>query len=233
MRRERREAKDAEMQALRELAAARKAEVEAMRRKETPTETVPEKPVYQAPVFDKPRPRSDDFEDYAQYEDARDAWLSEKAEHNAYHKAKAEIEESRRRQEAESHLASYNTWKRQGMEKYQDFEQVITSSGNVPEVMSQAVREANNSHEVAYYLGKNPQEFQRIASLSPIKQAMEVAQISVTLASKTVKPKTIPNAAPPITPVTPKATPNVSLADMSMDDFIAYRNEQEFGRRET
>lgn len=197
-------------------------------------------PAYTPPEFSEPRPKLEDCEyDEQKLRDAELAWVAKKATHDAYYKAKAEIEESNRRRDAETRLATYTDWKRQGAAKYQDFEEVIVNTANlapngqVPEVMSQAVREVDNSHDVAYFLGKNPQEFQRIAALAPLKQAIEIAKVSEKLAAKkTVLPKKIPNAPPPLVPVKPNAAPTTPLEEMSTEDYMAYMDEREFGKRE-
>lgn len=220
-------------------AAYWKGVAEARRAQEAPKEEAkPEPPVYEAPPFAKPRPTLEAFEyDEAKLRQAELEWIGEKATHDAYHKAKAELEDANRRRDAEARLASYSDWVQQGTGKYADFQEVVQNSinmapnGQIPEVMREAVREADNSHEVAYYLGKNPQEFQRIASLPPFKQAKEVFNISFKLATKTVQPKTITNAAPPIAPVKPQVAPTVSLSDMNTEDYMAYMDEQEFGKR--
>ena len=122
-----------------------------------------------------------------------------------------------------------------GSEKYEDFEEVVTSDNlKITPIMRDAIFELDDQEtqaEVTYYLGMNPKEAQRIAKLTPIRQIAEVGKLEAKLASKPTPTKR-PSAAPaPIAPVGgSSANSNTLTGNESMKDFIAKRNKQ-LGRK--
>jgi hypothetical protein len=63
-----------------------------------------------------------------------------------------------------------------------DFEQVAHNP-NLPvtPIMADAIRESPRGAELAYFLGKNPEEAARIAALSPVSQATAIARLESKL----------------------------------------------------
>ena len=49
--------------------------------------------------------------------------------------------------------------------------------------MADAIRELSRGAEIAYYLGKNPAEAARIASLPPVSQATAIARLETRVGS--------------------------------------------------
>jgi hypothetical protein len=83
--------------------------------------------------------------------------------------------------------------------------------------------EAENGPDVAYHLGKHPDEAKRIAGLAPGRQIFEIARLSEKL---TVAPKTNVTKAPdPIRPHRPSSAPanQKSPEDMDMNEYAAHR----------
>lgn len=105
-----------------------------------------------------------------------------------------------------------------GSEKYEDFEEVVTGDTTITEVMRDAIFEAENQADVAYFLGKNPKEARRIAKLPPIRQAVEIGKLDGKDWSPS-KPKTS-KAPAPIDPVGGGDTPQDGFREgMSQKDF--------------
>lgn len=97
-----------------------------------------------------------------------------------------------------------------GSEEFDDFNDAVKTLGTMG-VMTQPfldlVTDLDASHKVLYHLGTNPQEADRIQSLSPAKQALALAKLDASLAKpkkdeKEVKEikeeKTISKAPPPV-----------------------------------
>jgi hypothetical protein len=115
------------------------------------------------------------------------------------------------------------------LEKYDDFEQVAYSP-NVPvsDVMAQAIRASDVGPEVAYYLGLNPSEAQRISQLPPVLQAKEIGRLEVKVTAEPPA-RRVTNAPAPIQPNKPTsaAAPVIdttdprSLKTMSTSEWIA------------
>ena len=98
-------------------------------------------------------------------------------------------------------LEAYQDREEQAREKYDDFEQVAYNPNlRITNVMAETIQASDVGPDVAYYLGSNPKEADRISRLSPFLQAKEIGKIEAKLASDPPVKKT--TAAPqPITPV--------------------------------
>lgn len=100
--------------------------------------------------------------------------------------AKEQAEHKAKQAASQQHIADQygklNDALDKGSEKYDDFDDVVRA-GNVPYTTS--IRDAlllvDNPAEVAYKLGKNPQELSRISQLHPLDQAREVNKLSFAL----------------------------------------------------
>ena len=109
-------------------------------------------------------------------------------------KAQAEIDEA------------YQERLDEAKEKYPDFEQVAYNpSLPITDAMAETIRASEIGPELAYHLGSNPKEAERIAKLSPFLQAKEIGRIEAKLAAEPPVKKTT-SAPDPIRPVTARAT---------------------------
>lgn len=83
-------------------------------------------------------------------------------------------------------------------ERFEDFDDVV---GNpdlpITDHMAQAIAVSDVGAEVAYHLGKNPQEAARIAALHPVVQAVEIGKLGVELVLR-AKQKTVSKAPQPV-----------------------------------
>ena len=105
------------------------------------------------------------------------------------------------RQQAEL-LDNYHDREEKAREKYDDFEQVAYNpSLKVTTVMAQTIQASDVGPEIAYFLGSNPKEAERISRLSPFLQAKEIGKLEAKVAdSPPIKKPS--NAPAPIAPVT-------------------------------
>jgi len=103
-------------------------------------------------------------------------------------------------------VEAYHDREEQAREKYDDFEQVVYNR-NLPitDVMAQTIQASDVGPDVAYYLGSNPKEADRISRLSPFLQAKEIGKIEAKLADNPPVKKST-SAPPPIKPVTAKSS---------------------------
>ena len=163
-----------------------------------------------------PRPEQfDSTESYA------DALAMKKAEQLLY-------ERDVQRQQTEV-LGAYHDREEEARNKYDDFEQVAYNpSLKITTVMAQTIQSSDIGPDVAYYLGANPKEADRISRLAPYVQAKEIGRIEAKLASEPMVKKTS-SAPPPFTPVTPSSkgastydtTDPRSIKSMSTSEWIA------------
>jgi len=105
-------------------------------------------------------------------------------------------------------------------DKYDDFSTVVGDlQPNTPFVA--AVMHAENGADVAYHLGKNPKEAERIARLQPLLQVFEIGKLAAKLSAEPAKPKAPSKAPAPITPLTGAApTTSNSLDDKDLPDAV-------------
>jgi len=125
-------------------------------------------------------------------------------------------------------LEAYHEKEEVAREKYDDFEQVAYNPAlRITNVMAETIQASEIGPELAYYLGSNPKEAERIARLSPYLQAKEIGKIEVKLADNPPVKKTT-SAPPPIKPVTAKTvgapvrdtTDPRSIKEMSTSEWI-------------
>lgn len=105
---------------------------------------------------------------------------------------------------------AYHEREEEARAKYDDFEQVAYNPQlRVTDVMAETIKASEMGPDLAYWLGTNPKEADRISRLSPLLQAREIGKIEAKLAaSPPAKPTT--SAPAPITPVTARTSGNPS-----------------------
>ena len=103
-------------------------------------------------------------------------------------------------------LESYQEREEQARDKYDDFEQVAYNP-NLPitNVMAETIQHSDIGPDLAYYLGSNPKDADRISRLSPYLQAKEIGKIEAKLADNPPVKKTT-SAPAPISPVKARST---------------------------
>lgn len=128
------------------------------------------------------------------------------AEALAYQKA----EELLARREAASRqsqvLESYQEREEAARDKYDDFEQVAYNPKlSITNVMAETIQSSDIGPELAYYLGSNPKDADRIARLAPFMQAKEIGKIEAKLAAEPPMKRTT-SAPAPISPVNARSS---------------------------
>ena len=108
-------------------------------------------------------------------------------------------------------LESYQEREEMARDKYDDFEQVAYNP-NLPitNVMAETIQHSEIGPELAYYLGTNPKDAERISRLTPFMQAKEIGKIEAKLADNPPVKKTT-SAPAPISPVTARTTGSPAL----------------------
>jgi hypothetical protein len=131
---------------------------------------------------------------------------------DAYAEAKAIklIEQREQHRQQTKILEAYHEREEEARTKYDDFEQVAYNPTlKITTVMAQAIQASDAGPDVAYYLGSNPKETDRISRLSPILQAKEIGRIEAKIAND-VPVKRTTSAPAPISPVNARTSGNPS-----------------------
>ena len=168
--------------------------------------------------------------------ESNEAYVEALAEQRAEQKL---AEREQRKQQTEL-LNAYHDKEEEVRAKYDDFEQVAYNP-NLPitTVMAQSIQASDIGPEVAYHLGANPKEAERISRLSPIMQAKEIGKIEAQLAANPPVKKTS-NAPSPISPVTARTTgsPSYDTTDprsiktMSTSEWIEAERTRQIKKQE-
>ena len=140
-------------------------------------------------------PKADQFESVEQY---AEALAAQKAE---------QLLAQREVQKQQAMLVeAYHEKEEEARNKYDDFEQVAYNPKlPITNVMAETIQASDIGPDLAYYLGSNPKEAERIARLSPYLQAKEIGKIEAKL-SDTPPIKKTSNAPAPISPVSARSS---------------------------
>ncbi len=149
----------------------------------------------------------------------------------------AQRDEQRRQAEL---LEMYHELEEEARAKYDDFEQVAYNPKlPITNSMAQAIQASEVGPEIAYYLGSNPKEADRISRLPALLQAKEIGKVEAKLASDPPTKKTS-TAPAPITPVTSRSaggpaydtTDPRSIKTMSTSEWIAAERQRQIKKLE-
>lgn len=174
-------------------------------------------------VIDDTEPTIDKFDNFDQY-------VAAKAEYIAKRQIEATLSERERRQAAEREAAertkTVDSWTKRvaaATAEMPDFEDVLASS-DVPMTppMQQAIMESDVGPKLAYYLANNPEEAEKIATMSPVGAIRALGRIEERLSTTKPVIKTT-NAPAPITPVGTRAAVAKDPGKMSDAEYAKWR----------
>lgn len=158
----------------------------------------------------------------------------------AYQKAEELIAQREQARQQAALLESYHEKEEQARDKYEDFEQVAYNPNlRITDVMAQTIQASDIGPDLAYYLGSNPKEADRISRLSPYLQAKEIGKIEVKLSDNPPAKKTT-SAPAPIAPVTARSTGGSaydttdprSTKNMSVSEWIEAERQRQLRKFE-
>jgi len=121
--------------------------------------------------------------------------------------------------------ASWNANVAKFKEVSPDFESVAFATESIYSI----IKGQENGPEIAYHLGQNPAEAQRIGSLPASQQAFELGKLKMSPSKPAAKQKTTQAPEPP-NPVGGQQ-PNTSVANESIDDFMKRRRAEKKAQR--
>jgi cytidylate kinase len=128
------------------------------------------------------------------------------AEALAYQRAEELIAKREAAKQHSQVLESYQEREESARDKYDDFEQVAYNPKlSITNVMAETIQSSDIGPELAYYLGSNPKDAERISRMTPLSQAKEIGKIEAKLASSPPVKKTT-SAPAPISPVTARSS---------------------------
>jgi hypothetical protein len=171
------------------------------------------------------RPQLEKFESYEDYVEALTEWKLERREAAKAEQARADAEKQQRAELAKSWQARQDAVRA----KYDDYDEVVGQEIPITGVMQQALLESDHGAELAYWLGSNPKEAERIAKLGPVAAIKALAKIEDSLSGGSseppAKPKPRASSAPdPISPLGARGSVATKDPDkMTFQEFKAWR----------
>lgn len=150
-----------------------------------------------------------------------------------------ELIAQRELQKQRAHIEdAYAEREEEARNKYDDFEQVAYNPQlRVTDTMAETIKASDIGPDLAYWLGSNPKEADRISRLSPIMQAREIGKIEAKLGIEPPQKKTT-SAPEPIRPVSARAV-NPGIVDttdprstqtMSTSEWIAAERQRQIAK---
>ena len=182
-----------------------------------------------------PEPTPEQFETYEQYVRASAKYEAEKA---AARIAEERFQKETERRRTEEANRSTQDKIRIAKEKYSDFEEVaLDPTLPITPSMAEAIMDSEFSADLAYHLGQNRSEAEKISRMSPIAAARALGKIEAkfereaTAAPIPLEPKRVSKAPEPVKPLATSAdTPNKDPDKMSTEEWLRWRNTQ-LGRK--
>lgn len=195
------------------------------------------------PPSDLPKPTRDKFDSPESYDAALEAWGKAEGEKSATARAKSEREAAERAVSdeaiAKSNKEAFDTYqgrRLKAMEEIPDYVDVAESEAvTISQPMAAIIMNAENGPEIAYHLGKNPTEADRIGKLSPPMQMFEMGRLAAELARP--KPPALTKVPDPITPLSSrnnadrKTLHEIGSEPGNMDEYAATRERQLYPHR--
>ena len=158
------------------------------------------------------------------------------AEALATRKAEEMLAKREQQKQMSEVIEVYHEKEEEARNKYDDFEQVAYNPAlRITDVMAQVIQASDIGPDVAYFLGQNPKEADRISRMPMVMQAKEIGRLEAKLAAEPPKQVRTTSAPAPIAPVTPRSasapaydtTDPRSAKAMSTAEWIAAENKRE------
>lgn len=175
-------------------------------------------------------PKSEDFNSYEEYENARVEWLAnKKAEERIVAEKERQVQEANQRRAAEikkemdakeeilrQTIPDFDEAAQQAVQTMKELGDVGVNVG----MLQGMVMHFDNPPELIYQLGKDPSLIEELASMPPLKAMKELVKLEMAQQNK---PKDQPKAPPePIKPVNPNGRAKKSIEDMTYEEREEY-----------
>lgn len=182
-----------------------------------------------------PPPKLEDYQDVNQFFEARDAWVKEqtKAEilRETQEQAQRQQFEAQRHQQAlaqQQRVERFNAQEAEVAARYPDYNQAIHNplmqqvKQVRPDILETMV-DSDHGPEIAYFLAKNPEHLQRVASLPPLAAVREIGRIEQMFMAPQKQTTQAPD---PVRTVGGKAEATRNPENMSISEYRKWRQSQ-------
>ena len=139
--------------------------------------------------------------------------------------AEKKLQDAKVKESQEQEVKTFQSQVDKAIDKYPDFEKVAFTHPFMTEEMASAIRTSESATEVAYYLGSNLDEAERISNLTPVQQIRAIGKLEAKFENKETRQSS--SAPAPIKPVGSKgATAPTDPSKMTMEQYREHRKKQ-------
>lgn len=124
---------------------------------------------------------------------------------------------------AQSMHSSWASLATEARKSYPDFDKVFNGEVVVTRTMAESILSADEPHEVAYYLGRNRSEAQRISALPAHLQGYQIAKIEASMVNRKRATNTPAPAEKHVSGVSGKTR---NLSEVSFSDYRTQRDKE-------
>lgn len=190
------------------------------------------KPIVEAPKL--VAPNEDDFDTLQDYHSANAKYYADVSANAANERISEADNASRetsaqaaRQEEVNNKKAAFESNLDGKRANFEDFEDVAYGHQFMDMDLAEQIFEMDKGPEVAYHLGSNLDEAQRIFSLAPVQRARELTKMEFQL--EALKPKKVSDAPDPINPLGNSESVQEDPDKMDADQWRVWRNKQKHG----
>lgn len=164
-----------------------KAEAKADRRalkayRETLERVIPQKTEERPQETPAAAPKLEEFENFHQYEQAKEAYLTDKITKEIRQGIGKQSQADTAQQEQQALETAFWQKAEKVKDEFPDFEETIGElKGRLTPIMYRAALEADNSPKLLYHLSTHPEEAAKIAQMSPVRQAAAILKLDETV----------------------------------------------------
>ena len=185
----------------------------------------PPKPEPQKPT--EGEPTREKYASYEEFIEARAEWRADQRVDKKLQERETQDRERQAKSKQDQERDAFRKAMKESAKDIEDFDEVLAEIKNTDPVANinvVAVEAADAPGKILYHLAKHPDEAERIASLSPGKQAREILRLEEKLAKPPVKTSKAPE---PITPVGGKAAVGDEMPDAAKepDKWLRWREK--------
>lgn len=177
------------------------------------------------PKQDDARPQRDKFANDEEFVEALIDWKADQKIQKTITEREQQQRQQREAETFESAQKSHEERSSKFREKFADFDDVVSNPDlRISKDMAEVIVRSELGPELAYHLGKNPNEAARIFNLDKTLQAKELGKLEAKLEAKPA-PK-VTQAPAPGTPIGNGPSAQKRVEDMSMAEYKEFRKKQ-------
>lgn len=173
-----------------------------------------------------PRPKREDYDDPDKYTEELGAWSGRRAARAERTAQEAKDREAAAKNAMTEAQRAYEKLVDAGREEYEDWEDVAESGVQVSHAMAYAITRSKHGHHIQYYLGKHPEEAERIVALKDsADQMLEIGKLEAK-AVEAARKKVSRTPTPPRPLGSGNSATDKPRTEMTMSEYAAARQPE-------